>query len=398
MELGTWATLLQRQESMFKNDLSVWWFRFYETIVHGLEAALHSENPEEQVSNHLSSVVELLDKFLYTSWTGHYSPKLALMKSFAELLDRMSTLRSRDTFKRASKLLNGIYSYYSQFEHLINESMQRKRDDLESKIQDWIKMASWKDVNVFALRSSAQKTHRQLHKSIRAFRDILNQPVESFLTQDSDVGAQANLKSTQSVVLSSQDASGIDDGSERPVKPTQSHLRSLPSLFEKLKQKLFTDYGHDGSEALDDLSTIIITKTQEFRKATPMHITEENKSTVKSLTAQKHRAWGDLLKELKRLGLSPNLRADLAGLLRDSSRLFQFPNLMTLNGEGVSLSDTLCELIPKADTYHYRVLGLLPRLRVSLAMHAEDVSTRDLTRALNFVESAMAVTLKQREM
>ncbi|TIA99817.1 hypothetical protein E3P84_02013 [Wallemia ichthyophaga] len=397
MELGTWATLLQRQESMFKNDLSIWWFRFYETIVHGLEAASHTEDPEEQVTKHLSSVVELLDKFLYTSWTGHYSPKLALIKSFAELLDRISTLRSRETLTRASKLLNGIYSYYQQFEHRINDSMQRKRTDLESKIQDWIKMASWKDVNVFALRSSAQKTHRQLHKSIRSFRDILNQPVESFLTRDSDVGAQATLLSTQSSALSSQDASRMDDGSRRPIAPAQSHLRTLPSLYEKLKQKLSTEVGQDESEALDDLSTTIITKTQEFRKATPMHITEENKGTVKSLTAQKHRAWGDLLKELKRLGLSPNLRADMAGLLRDSSKLFQLPNLMILNGEKASLSSTLCEMIPKADSYHYRVLALLPRLRVSLAMHAEDVSTKDLTRALNFVESAMAVTVKQRE-
>ncbi|TIC06692.1 midasin [Wallemia mellicola] len=398
MELATWATLLERQELMFKNDLSVWWFRFYETIVHGLEAASASEDSEQQVTKHLSTVVELLDKFLYSSWSGHYSPKLALVKSFAELLDRLSSLRSYDAFKRASKLLGGIYSYYSQFEQRINENMQSKRDDLERKIQDWIKMASWKDVNVFALRSSAQKTHRQLHKSIRTFRDILNQPVESFLSQDSENRAPIMLSSRPITLLSSNTLEELDDGSQRPIAPDQNHLRSLPSLYEKLQQKLSVVGGENDTEALDDLSTTIIEKTQEFRKATPMHITEENKSTVKSLTAQKHRAWGDLLKELKRLGLSPNLRADLASLLRDSSRLFQLPNLTGSISEGAALSDTLRDLIPKADNYNYRVLALLPRLRVSLAMHAEDISTRDLTRALNFVESAMAIAVKNTQL
>ena len=401
MELSTWASLLERQKVTYKNEIAIWWFRFYEVIIHGLGAASENGNNED-VDKHLSTVVELLDRFLYSSYSGHYTPKLQLVKSFSVMLEIISTIRSTESFTKASKLLDGIYSYYQQFEDKVNEVMEKKRDEVEKNIQDWIKIASWKDVNVFALRASAHKTHRQLHKSIRVFRDVLNKPVESYLTVDTESQPKHDLLSlinSRSFEINDY-VQSLSHPIVRPIAAKQAHLNNLSTLFEKLQQRFKSIESKDnGHEALEEFSNIIIETSNDLRKQTPMHITEENSSSVKSLTNQKHKALSDLLKELKRLGLSPNLRADLSNLLKDSSKLFQLPNLtdIIIKSKGL-ISGQVAESIPKIDSYHYRILALLPRLRASLSIHADDISTRDLSRALSFVESSMAINVKNREM
>jgi len=55
-----------------------------------------------------------------------------------------------------------------------------ERNKVEKDVQNLIKLASWKDVNVAALRASAVRSHHQLYKSVRKLRAILQKPASDF--------------------------------------------------------------------------------------------------------------------------------------------------------------------------------------------------------------------------
>ena len=46
-----------------------------------------------------------------------------------------------------------------------------------------MKIARWNDVNFYALKQAVARTHRTLHKHMKHFRLLLNQPVKQFLVE-----------------------------------------------------------------------------------------------------------------------------------------------------------------------------------------------------------------------
>ena len=45
-----------------------------------------------------------------------------------------------------------------------------------------MKIAKWNDINFYALKQAVDKTHRTLHKQVKAFQSVLARPVISVLT------------------------------------------------------------------------------------------------------------------------------------------------------------------------------------------------------------------------
>ena len=48
-----------------------------------------------------------------------------------------------------------------------------------------MKIARWNDLNFYALKQAVEKTHKTLHKHMKEFKLILQQPVKPFLVEDS---------------------------------------------------------------------------------------------------------------------------------------------------------------------------------------------------------------------
>ncbi|KAJ6549492.1 hypothetical protein B0H10DRAFT_1288314 [Mycena sp. CBHHK59/15] len=88
---------------------------------------------------------------------------------------------TRDTLKRVRLILHATRSYYGLFAFQVSTRLSDQRNALEKQLRGFIKLASWKDINVQVLKASAQRTHHQLHKIIRKFRDVLRQPVSGHL-------------------------------------------------------------------------------------------------------------------------------------------------------------------------------------------------------------------------
>lgn len=399
LELSCWAQLLQTQAVAFSDGASVWWFRLYEVLVPGARAALNEDRQSgtsTAVDNHALGVIALLDKFVSSSPLGQFSARLRLLRSFSRYLSLLSsTSDDYPELERLSRILASMSQRYSLVEPTVLASLDSQRAKLETSIRDFIKLASWKDVNVHALKSSAQHTHRQLHRCIRKFRAILRQPCLPLLSSpDAQHAASVEIPSSAAEVATF--ARAFLDALPASTEPASStHLQNLPSTFEKFQKLLVSlrsEFAHQFSSALNDLAVEIITTSKELADETPGTLTEDNAKAVKALLSRKKRAWGELLKEMKRIGFSNNVRSDVL------ARQLSLPALhsLALLPRYPPVSDATVEAVQKIEGYHFRLLITMPELRESLREHHEDLSTRELQRGVGFVESALSVALEGR--
>ena len=75
-------------------------------------------------------------------------------------------------YSNAADALFNVYKYYEQFLDHNTNALNEFRRPIEKELKQFVKIASWKDVNIHALKQSAQKTHRQLSKCVRKYKEI----------------------------------------------------------------------------------------------------------------------------------------------------------------------------------------------------------------------------------
>ncbi|KAF8758346.1 ATPase [Rhizoctonia solani] len=362
IELKSWSTLLDRELLSSANSVSSWWPRLYESIV-GVIASF--EGDQTKVSNHLQQLVPLLDSYLAQSPLGQFECRLTLLRSFAELTKQLSEDSiSLESFSKVSDVVKSLCVQYLALLPLVRESLKKQRATLDKDIKDFIKLASWKDTNVHALKQSAQKTHHVLYKCIRKFREIIRQPVSDLVSsaEPNDLSASARFKIN--LLLALEKYQGYAGGLGKQL------------VFNK------------ATELIHDLTTRIISGAKELADV-PVPESGARARHIKALVSRKRRAWSELLKELKRLGLSGAITTDT--FIQHEDRAFLL-SLYVNPDHGHFFS----EAISKSNLQFSRLLQTLPEMRAALPCHHPDVSTRDFQRACNLVESSFSHPICER--
>ncbi|THH00184.1 hypothetical protein EW026_g2317 [Hermanssonia centrifuga] len=346
LELSAWQGLLDTQATIFAKGASEWWFRLYDATIRGvlnISPADREEGETQQaVSAFLEDLVPLLDDFLSQG------------------------------------------------------PMAEQRKGLEKDIRGFIKLASWKDVNVHALKQSAQKTHRQLYKIIRKFRQILRQPVSNLLqpvvTENEGRGSPQEIKSGIRTSASTVDELSFPDTPSPSTYPR--HLSNLPLTYRNfaslIEQRLRLFIESHSSHNVESLAGDIISTSKALAASViPANLDATRRMKLqKNILTRKRKAWSDLLKELKRAGLSGHVKPEI--LAQHNSRRWVREQPM-LSSDLYASSAIL-----KAEEYFYVLLGLLPELRASLSDHHPDISTRELQRAVMHIESGFSLALQCR--
>lgn len=86
------------------------------------------------------------------------------------------------SLRLVSRLMLNVYAFYAQFMPRVTTFLTSERARIEKDVQALIKLASWKDVNVYALKQSAIRSHHMLYKSVRKLRAVLQKPASDFFT------------------------------------------------------------------------------------------------------------------------------------------------------------------------------------------------------------------------
>lgn len=398
LELACWQVLLQSQAKSFADGTAEWWFHIYDATIRGsLDAAEREQSdPTQTVSHYLATLIPLLDDFIRSSPLGQFHTRMQLLRSFETYclgLAGANTGFLQGTLDRVRRILHATQAYYDLFSSQVATKLSEQRSVLEKELRGFIKLASWKDVNVQALKASAQRTHHQLYKIIRKFRDILRQPVSDHLhpRHAGDSECQRLEIYQPPDAWSSLPLPSFPDNTTSVLVP--AHLLNLAPTFKKFGDILHSRIGQFISSRsaliVDNLAVDIIVTTKELAAvaiaSTPA---EKREKQQKALMVRKRKAWSDLLKELKRAGFTVNVKPDILRQQSDARWLREQPLLQ--------YPPEASATVAKGEDYYNRLNNTLPTLRSSLSGHHPDLVTRDLQKGVMFVESVFAMAIESR--
>ncbi|CAE6509447.1 unnamed protein product [Rhizoctonia solani] len=388
LELKCWSTILDKELASSVESVSSWWPRLYESIV---SAVASFEDDPTKFSHHLQQLVPLLDAYFSESPLGQFEARLLLLQSFTELTRQLSEDSvPSNLFSRISDILQSLCVQYLGLLPFIHESLKKQRATLEKDIGDFIKLASWKDTNVHALKQSAQKTHHVLYKCIRKFREVIRQPISEIVSshrsdENSALGKSPINSCSHEVQVQPITRLSAEESSPLHNINISLALQKYQGYVEGVGKQLIVN---EGSELIHELATRVISEAKELAD-TVVPESEARDRHIKALASRKRRAWSDLLKELKRLGLSGAVTTDT--LVQHEDRTFLLSLFIDPNHGRV-----FSEAISKNNIQFSKLLETLPEMRAAFPHHHSDISTRDLQRACNLVESSFSHVIEAR--
>lgn len=368
LELATWPALFLVEKKRAAEGAAPFWFHLYETLVFA---------PVEDLGN----TAKVLVLFMSESSIGQYHSRLQLLLAFEAHLN----LYKDDNHLAVQRCVKNVRQYFEQF----SEQVQNRLDDLEKqlrkKVDEVVKLASWRDVNIHALKQSAQRSHRQLFKFVRKFRDLLQTPAP---TSDAVVQTDANFPKIQTSpqvdwVALTASVSAQNFWSARPVL-----LRDLGPLRTSL-ERYASQCSISNVTSLYGIACDIEQRAAKLRKETPSKWTKENKKEISALKMEKQQLLTSTLRELHSSGLKISVNKTTIESQAELTRVLSLaPNLENT-------------IFSTSDAQFYAWIELLPKLRAAVSDAASsesvDVPIQDLQRGLALTEDLFSHTLRLRK-
>jgi midasin len=398
-ELQYWSVLLKQHINAFESDVAPWWIKLYRLLVSGPATIIKGQSSEvTTLESHLKETASLLIEFMRGSQLGHFSPRLRMLEAFVHYLDTVRALESMHgaAWNRVRCVVSSIHRQFAQFEPIVAANFQQGTTTLEKSVSDFVRLASWKDINVQALRASAKKTHGQLFKSVRKLRELLRGPVSPILDRPLAPLSydDANPEVIDDTLVHQVD--GLDVNAANRMRLAVAHVSKPLTTIDATAKRFQIILGSNPTdsvvgiaEASEELSSDIIITSKQLADETPSTLNEENAKFVRNLELRKRKALSEMLKALKSLGFSAKVPATQLQKHRSPLFIHALPELPKTN--------VAHACVDRINVYHNRLHSVLPDMRSTLASHSDDIVTQDLERCHGFAESVFAAALKARE-
>ncbi|KAI9615703.1 hypothetical protein H4Q26_011340 [Puccinia striiformis f. sp. tritici PST-130] len=345
LELRSWAALIQTEVDTFQSTTDPWWFRLYELLVRGYSTHAHSSETQEAKS-YLKDCALVLDEFITACNLGQFGSRLALLKSFSALLTAASKVPDMGCWTPINNLLDGIIYFYAHYEPQVDQKIEKAKKLARGDIENYIQLASWKDVNIIALRQSSQKSHRQLYKTVRKFRNVLQGPVKDTL-QRWQVKKSGEIEGSLPTILQPQGLPGRDD-LDLLSWNRYTKLLSMPAYFSqpqnilKRLQKVVQSKGFLSQDVSTAASEMSLTSTHIFLVAKELSEVkippgDGRERFARNLDLRKRKAFSELLKKLRILGIGTSPTDRLLLQLSDPAVVMNMERLIGSIESGLAL-------------------------------------------------------------
>lgn len=376
LELASWKQVFANEEKQIEKCLGKWWFHLFESII---VPSLNGELFEEETE---IKVLAAINIFISQATYGEFDYKLNLLDAFAahvHQIEPTSTLNDS---------LRNIVRYYRQFAPQVSETIVSVKKELEKKANEIILLASWKDVNIEALKQSSRRSHHALYKIIRKYRDCLSRPVKPLIESGLAITSKTYLKITALdkrcvLVLTDQKqieniCSRIPGWENRPIR-----LKDITQVERNLKIYI-GDIEGVKLRSLYSFANNIFEDAETLRKETPSVFTKENKKIISSLKSEKYKLMSNTIKELKMMGLKVHMTADIQKALPSSTAILAVAkSFVGTEFEG-------------CDAFFFKMLDLLPRLRLAVSEVHADIPPADANKCLAAAEHLLYKLLKEK--
>ncbi|PVI05602.1 midasin [Periconia macrospinosa] len=388
LELTTWARLFEIEIEKCRDNAKSWFFVAYETII----AAAESIENEVDMRAHAKNLLKTMEGFFLSTTLGQYEQRLVLLRQVEEHVTMR--LADNEALEPIRVALRNFIKYFSRLEKPVHDALAQGRQKLEKDINNIIKLASWKDTNIEALKQSAKTSHRKLSKLVRKFRAVLNQPVsniakagfseESIILLEPRMGDVSSAVNPEALELC---ATMIPAWIERPSR--FKNLEVTINMMRKLSSP--SNESLNGAEYIDSFITDLETSIVQLQKATPNLLTDDNKSEVQHLKTQKRKLYADTMKELRQMGIKSNLSSDVLARQDElSTVLASLPVLSVLTG--------LDNVGKGAELFLHKALNIMSQVRDLAKEHSGDLTNNDVIRSIGYIEGLLHATIKQRGM
>lgn len=376
LELASWKQVFANEEHQIEKRIGKWWFHLFESII---VPTLNGEIFDEETE---VKVLAAINIFISQATYGEFEYRLNLLSAFAlhvYQIEPTSTLNDS---------LQNVVRYYKQFTPQISETILSVKKELEKKANEIILLASWKDVNIEALKQSSRRSHHNLYKVIRKYRDCLVRPTKPLI----EAGLPLSVKThTEKPVLHKRKIQLSGDLKQieklcSEVSGWENRASRLKNIIqvEKNLDVYITDIEKVKLRSLHSFAKSVFEDSEILRKETPSVYTKENKKIISSLKTEKYKLMSNTIKDLKNMGLKLHMTIDIQKALPSSTAILAISK---------SFIDTEFE---GCDAYFFRMIDLLPRLRAAVSEVHTDIPPADANKCLAASEHLLYRLLKER--
>lgn len=381
LELTTWSRLFDMETEKCRDSANSWFFVAYETII----AAADSIDDENDMKVFARDLLKTLEGFFYATTLGQYEQRIRLLRQFQSHIN----MRAQDNavFKSLDVALINFVSYFSRLQEPVRQALAKGRQTLEKTVNDVIKLASWKDTNIEALKQSAKTSHRKLSKMVRKFRAMLNKPVSGIVS-----AGFPEVNMIMPAVNVEEISTAVSPTAQELCENVVPEWSARPTRFKNIAVTvpMMRRMAAPGADTLDGATYIesfiadLETEIVQLQKATPTTLTEENKETVQHLKTRKRKLYADTMKELRQMGVKVNMSTDL--LARQdalSTVLAGLPVVGVRHGA-------------EADFFLHKALSIMEQVRDVAREHHGDLTSNDVMRSIGYLEGLLHASIRQR--
>ncbi|KAJ4986133.1 denitrification regulatory protein nirq [Stagonosporopsis vannaccii] len=385
LELTTWARLFDLEVEKCRDSAKSWFFIAYESII----AASESIENEQAMRLHAKELLKSLEGFFESTTLGQFEQRIKLLRQLRQ--HAAMRMQDNENFQILLSALDNFIAYFSRLEKPVHEALAKGRQTLEKDVNNVIKLASWKDTNIEALKQSAKISHRKLSRLVRKFRTVLNKPVSGVISagfaDDGALQREASLAlisaTTKPEALACCETI-VPGWTDRPTRFKNLHVTI--NMMRNLSSP--GDNSVDGAAYIQELINSIVSSIIELQKATPSTLTEDNKTEVQQLKTQKRKLYADTMKELRQMGVKSNLSVDtLVKQDELSTVLSALPLIRSM--------DVGCGRV--AEGHLHQALNLMPQVRAVSREHSGDLTSNDVAKSIGYIEGLLHISIKQRE-
>lgn len=378
LELRSWKALFKFEDLTFRKKIGRWWFHLFETIIIPMVSGSQQELNVVQL-------LSALNVFMSETTYGEFFTRMDLITAFRNHLRSFG-----DT--EIVPVLSNFIQFYQQFVPQIELEIAETKKSLEKEVNEVILLASWKDVNIDALKQSSRRSHNNLYKVVKRYRSLLSTSVSPLVQRGLSADASVSVKDA---VIPSPPRCGpfshelqlqmlklcgsVETWNNRPQRLKQM------SMVESNLRVFITNLVNSSHPSLYEFAKDVIEDMERLRKETPTVFNDDTKKEVAALKTQKHKLLSDTLKELRRIGVRTTVKLDIKKALATV-------NLILANS-GHFFADALSG----CDAHFFRVLDLLPRLRAAVLGGNDDIPQPDLERGLAALENLAFSLVATRE-
>lgn len=386
LELSTWAQLLDMEDKKVNENVESWWFVVYEIII---AVPLSMINSGENIQSYSQQLFAILEEFLTTTSIGQYSRRLRLIECFKTHVELLTV--EEHSLNTIHDTLVNFLCFYTPSQKPIQEALSEGRRKLEMEMREVILLASWKDTNIIALRESAKRSHHKLFKIIRKYRTILAQPAKDLLGRKilEKIIVPENVVENPVPQPLPQDIQASDISKRYIPNWAFKPLRFTDPFFTAGKMISMGHLPHDifgCADSLRQFADDLTRNIENLQKETPSTATKENEHLRKHLKTRKRKLYAETLRSIRYMGFQSNLSSRVLG---------QQSSCASILGNNPSMPPLTAGIHFREADFH-AFLKLMLRARGAVHNHSPDLSTRDISQSMGYLESILFLMINQR--